>query len=122
MRYPILSLCPLGSRIRRERALHAAPADVAPSLCQTISDYFARAGGKPVIRLETQLQQTIVSLVAEGLGVALLPQSLQKLGMDDVRFRPIIDPPMVEQVLAWRSANLNPVLPRLLAAAGACEK
>lgn len=105
-----------------DEPLIAAPSDVAPSLRQAIIDYFARAGGEPMIRLETQLQQTIVSLVAEGLGVALLPQSLQKLGMDGVRFRPIIDPPMVEQVLAWRSANLNPVLPRFLAAAGAAEK
>lgn len=97
--------------------LLAAPVTVTPSMRQSIADFFARAGLEPQIRLETQLQQTIVSLVAEGIGVALVPQSLQKLGIRGVKFRPLVDAPLVDQVLAWRTGNLNPTLPHFLATA-----
>ena len=40
----------------------------------------------PIFRLEAQLQQTIVSLVAEKLGVALVPTSMSRLGLPDVAF------------------------------------
>src|SRR5690606_33485823 len=48
-------------------ALIAAPEDVSPPLREAIEGWFRAAGIAPVIRLETQLQQTIVSLVAEKL-------------------------------------------------------
>lgn len=119
--HPLATEEPVSAERLVDEPLIAAPADVAPSLRQAIVDYFARAGHEPVFRLETQLQQTIVSLVAEGLGVALLPRSLQKLGISGVRFCPLVDPPMVEQVLAWRPANLNPVLAHFLAVAETAE-
>ena len=97
--------------------LLAAPVSVTPSMRQSITDFYARAGLEPDIRLETQLQQTIVSLVAEGIGVALVPQSLRKLGIHGVKFRPLVDAPFVDQVLAWRTDNLNPTLPPFLATA-----
>jgi len=97
--------------------LLAAPITVTPSMRQSIADFFARAGLEPQIRLETQLQQTIVSLVAEGIGVALVPQSLQKLGIRGVKFRSLLDAPLVDQVLAWRTSNLNPALPHFVATA-----
>lgn len=97
--------------------LVAVPEAVVPSLRQAIDRYCERSGHKPLIRLETQLQQTIVSLVAEGIGVALVPRSLERLGMGGVLFRALVDPPQVEQMLVWRNANRNPVLPHFLAVA-----
>ncbi|WP_108661287.1 LysR substrate-binding domain-containing protein [Acuticoccus kandeliae] len=97
--------------------LVAAPQHVTPTLRQAINDYFARAGLEPVVRLETQLQQTIVSLVAESIGVALVPRSVERVGVSGVRFRPLADAPVVEQVLAWRTANLNPALGHFLTVA-----
>ncbi|RAH98307.1 LysR family transcriptional regulator [Acuticoccus sediminis] len=94
--------------------LVASPPHVTPTLRKAIVEYFAVAGLEPHIRLETQLQQTIVSLVAEGIGVALVPRSVERLGVAGVTFRVLTDAPVVEQVLAWRTSNLNPALPRFL--------
>jgi DNA-binding transcriptional LysR family regulator len=64
--------------------LIATPPDVAPTLRYAILRFFHSGGIAPTIRLEAQLQQTIVSLVAEKLGVALVPTSMSRLGLPDV--------------------------------------
>ena len=98
--------------------LIATPPEVAPMLREAIAGYCRSGGFMPSIRLETQLQQTIVSLVAEQLGVALVPESMHKLGLANVVFRQLADAPSVEHVIAWRPGNLNPALGPLLATAG----
>lgn len=98
-----------------DEALITAPADVVPTLREAIDACFAREGLRPQIRLEVQLQQSIVSLVGEGLGVALVPASLRRLGVPGVAFVALKEAPRVEQVLFWREANANPALPKLLA-------
>jgi DNA-binding transcriptional LysR family regulator len=91
-------------------ALIATPPDVAPTLREAIVR-FCRAGGvAPSFRLEAQLQQTIVSLVAENLGLALVPESMSKLGHPQVAFRALEGAPSVAHVVLWRSANSNPTL------------
>jgi DNA-binding transcriptional LysR family regulator len=113
-----------GQALVRARDLDGEPliatlAEVAPLLREAIAGYCRAAGFLPTIRLETQLQQTIVSLVAEGLGVALVPDSMRKLGLANVTFRPLEDAPGVEHVVAWRPGNLNPALGPFLAVTGA---
>jgi DNA-binding transcriptional LysR family regulator len=98
--------------------LIATPMDVAPTLREAIAEYCRPAGVSPSIRLETQLQQTIVSLVAENLGVAMVPESMRKLGVADVVFRDLAAAPAIEHVIAWRPNNLNPALGPFLAIAG----
>ena len=98
--------------------LIAAPAEVAPLLRHLILSYCRSGGFEPVVQLETQLQQTILSLVAEGLGIALVPESMRKLGVADVVFRDLADAPVIEHVIAWRPGNLNPALRPFLAEAG----
>jgi DNA-binding transcriptional LysR family regulator len=97
--------------------LIAAPAEVAPTLREAIVAYCRSGGFVPTVRLETQLQQTIVSLVAENLGVALVPESMRKLGIADVVFRDLEAAPVIEHIIAWRPGNLNPALWPFLAAA-----
>lgn len=94
--------------------LIAASEAVSPALREAILGWFRPAGSPPFIRLETQLQQTIVSLVAEEVGVALVPESLQKLGVAKVVFRPLVNAPQIETVIAWQPGNLNPSLGLLL--------
>ena len=98
--------------------LIATPMDVAPTLREAIAEYCRPAGVSPSIRLETQLQQTIVSLVAENLGIAVVPDSMRKLGIADVVFRDLEAAPAIEHVIAWRRNNLNPALRPFLAIAG----
>ncbi|MCS0495666.1 LysR substrate-binding domain-containing protein [Ancylobacter sp. MQZ15Z-1] len=98
--------------------LIAAPAEAVPTLHDAIVRYFRSGGIEPSFRLEAQLQQTVVSLVAEGLGIALVPASMSRIGYPDVVFRELEDAPSVAHVVAWRPANLNPALRPFLAEAG----
>ncbi|MEA2733360.1 MAG: hypothetical protein QOD93_6258 [Acetobacteraceae bacterium] len=98
--------------------LIAAPADVAPMLREAIVGYCRSGGFVPTVRLETQLQQTIVSLVGENLGIALVPDSMRKLGIANVAFHDLEGAPTIEHVIAWRLGNLNPALWPFLTAAG----
>lgn len=98
--------------------LIAAPQETAPMLRDAIVRLCRAGGVEPVFRLETQLQQTIVSLVAENLGVALVPESMRRLGRTDVVFRDLEDAPTIAHVVIWRAANLNPALGPFLAEIG----
>jgi DNA-binding transcriptional LysR family regulator len=96
----------------------AVPSEVAPTLREAIVQYCRLGGFAPSFRLEAQLQQTIVSLVSENLGVALVPSSMRSLGLPDVVFRDLKRAPTVAHVIAWRPANQNPTLQPFLKAAG----
>ncbi|MFM0417749.1 LysR family transcriptional regulator [Paraburkholderia aromaticivorans] len=91
-----------------------ASEDVAPTLRATIVEHCRSGGFEPNIRFEVQLQQTVLSLVDEGVGVALVPASMRKAQLAGVVFRPLVDAPLIEQVLAWSPANRNPCLARFL--------
>jgi DNA-binding transcriptional LysR family regulator len=98
--------------------LIATPPEAAPTLRDAIMRYCRSGGFTPSFRLEAQLQQTIVSLVAENLGIALVPASMGRLGLSTVAFRPLIGAPTVAHVVMWREGNPNPTLPPFLAEAG----
>lgn len=98
-----------------------APSDAAPVLRDAIVAYCRAGGVEPAFRLEAQLQQTIVSLVAEDLGIALVPESMSRIGLADVAFRDLAEAPTIAHVVAWRPANLNPTLRPFLAEAGVAE-
>ena len=91
-----------------------ASEEVAPTLRATILEHCRSGGFEPDIRFEVQLQQTVLSLVDEGVGVALVPASMRKAQLAGVVFKPLVDAPLVEQVLAWSPANRNPCLARFL--------
>jgi DNA-binding transcriptional LysR family regulator len=91
-----------------------ASEEVAPILRATILEHCRSGGFEPDIRFEVQLQQTVLSLVDEGVGVALVPSSMRKAQLAGVVFRPLADAPLIEQVLAWSPANRNPCLARFL--------
>jgi len=95
------------------------PAATAPALHELVIGCCRAHGFEPRIRLETHLQQTIVNLVGEGLGVSLVPQSLGKMQLPNAVFRPVPGTPQVEQGLIWAAGNDNPCLAGFLAAAQA---
>lgn len=95
--------------LAQERFL-ITPRDQVPVLYDAIVQRCAAAGFTPIIGLELYLQQTIVNFVAEGLGIALVPFSMQRSQVPGVRFKPIDAPPVVDQVLMWSAANRNPCL------------
>jgi DNA-binding transcriptional LysR family regulator len=94
--------------------LIATARDAAPTLHAKIDEWCRSAGFAPTIRLEAQLQQTILRLVAEGLGLALLPRSVGQLAIGGVVLREVEGAPTLAHVVAWRSRSLNPALPPFL--------
>jgi DNA-binding transcriptional LysR family regulator len=96
----------------------AAAAEVAPVLRAALLAQCARAGFEPGIVMEVQLQQTILSLVAENVGVALVPSSMRQLQLDAVTFKTLPDAVTIAQELVWLGANSNPCLANLLEMVG----
>lgn len=90
------------------------PAATAPALHELVVGCCREQGFEPRISLETHLQQSIVNLVAEGLGVSLVPRSMGKMQLPGAAFRPIEQPRQVEQGIIWAAANANPCLPHFL--------
>lgn len=113
-----------GHRLARARRLKIAQlagepfvlaaGEVAPTLRAAILEHCRSGGFEPDIRFEVQLQQTVLSLVDEGVGVALVPASMRKAQLAGVVFRPLAGAPLIEQVLVWSLANRNPCLQRFL--------
>lgn len=108
--HPLAQRPQLNARDLQGEALIATPHEVAPMLRDAIEVYCRSGGVAPHFRLETQLQQTIISFVAEALGIALVPQSIAKIGVAGVVYRELENSPCVEQVLVWRAGNRNPSL------------
>jgi DNA-binding transcriptional LysR family regulator len=86
------------------------PASTAPELHAAVLACCHHAGFQPHIRLETHLQQTIVNLVARGLGVSLVPDSMRRMQLQGAVFRTLDYSPAVEQGIFWSGHNRNPCL------------
>ncbi len=98
-----------------DQPLIVTSADSAPTARKAVEEYCRSGGYAPSIRLEAQLQNTIVNLVAENLGVALVPDSMRKLAFSGVSFLSLKNAPAIAHALVWRTGNLNPALRNLLA-------
>lgn len=110
VQHPLAKQTQISASMLSECRFIATPYSVAAELRGAIDSYCRMAGFEPQIVLETQLQQTIVTLVAEELGVALLPEPVAKIKVDNVKFIRLTDSPSVEYVLIWRADNINPAL------------
>lgn len=119
---------PAGHRLaERERLPLAALADEpfvlytrswGPSVQDAIIGHCVAAGFSPRIVQEAADVQTIVTLVAAGLGVSLLIGPTPPIAEDAVVYRPVADDlPRWEMALAWSPDNQAPVLSKFLATA-----
>ncbi|MDX2230814.1 MAG: LysR family transcriptional regulator [Leptolyngbyaceae cyanobacterium bins.349] len=79
------------------------PRMVAPGLHDLILSLCLQAGFNPAVTQEAIQMQTIVSLVAAEMGVAIVPLSMQNLQRQGVIYRPLQEPtPTVEIMMIWR--------------------
>lgn len=91
------------------------PARVSPDFHELVLDFYRSRGRQPRIAQEAIQMQTIISLVSAGMGMALVPTSMQHLARTGVRYIPLSEePPLLETGLAWRTANTAPTLRSLL--------
>ena len=87
----------------------------APGLHESLARALARAGGAPRVVQEAREMQTVVGLVAAGMGVSLVPASVGADAHGGVVYRPVAEPaPTVSLALAWRSGGDSPALEAFL--------
>jgi DNA-binding transcriptional LysR family regulator len=114
-----------GHRLAQDRALAIAeiapesfilfPRILAPGLYDQIIALCHQGGFSPQVVQEAVQMQTIVGLVAAGIGIALVPASLQNLQRVGVVYRPLLEEtPQVEISLVWRQGDLSPTVQQFL--------
>lgn len=86
------------------------PRHIAPALHDMIVNYCLQHGVTPTVAMEVNLQQTIVNLVGEGMGVAIVPRSMRNMRLATTTFRPLKNAPMIEVVAVWKHDNHNPCI------------
>jgi DNA-binding transcriptional LysR family regulator len=95
------------------------PRAQAPAFFDHLVNRVAVAGAVPRIAQEAREMHTIVSLVAAGLGVSLVPASVSALAFADVVYRPIAGSPLTELVIVRRRGPADPAVAGFLAVARA---
>jgi DNA-binding transcriptional LysR family regulator len=94
------------------------PRKVGTSLYDHIVGLCRRAGFSPRVEQEAIQMQTIVSLVAAGMGVSLVPASLMNMRRTGVAYRPLAErSPAVEVGVVWRRSDESPATRAFLATA-----
>ena len=92
------------------------PRELAPGLYDLAIAACQKAGFTPHLAQEAIQMQTILGLVAAGLGVALVPRCMSKLQRPDVRYLALDARGFeVETVSLWYSENRAPALAALIA-------
>lgn len=104
-------------RLVREPLIMPPPGDL-PTLRAAMDEAFARVGGDPETVQEARSKFTVLSLVAAGMGVALVPASARIWRRIGVVFREVAgDLPEVELAAAWPRGRDHPAVARLVALA-----
>jgi DNA-binding transcriptional LysR family regulator len=87
------------------------PRHVAPAYHDIVTAMCRQAGFAPDVRHEAIEYQTMLSLVAAGLGVTVVPISVRNLGRTGVAFRPLSGTKaMAELTLLYRTAQQSHAL------------
>lgn len=95
------------------------PRTLAPGLYDQIISLCQQANFSPDVTQEAIQMQTIVSLVAAGMGVAIVPASLQNLQRAGVIYKAVQEPtPEVAIAMIWREHDLSPTVQRFLEVVG----
>jgi DNA-binding transcriptional LysR family regulator len=91
------------------------PSHFRSVLHDAVEDACAAHGFKPLAAHEVAETATLVSFVAAGLGVSLVPVSVCKMTVEGAVYRPLAeDGTRVELAAAWRSNDDRPVLRQAL--------
>lgn len=93
------------------------PRHLGPGLHDQIVGYCARAGFSPAVAQRAVQMQTIVALVAGGLGVSVVPSSVGRYRRPDVVFRALRPATrVVHLAVAYRRDGRNPAARNFVAA------
>ena len=88
------------------------PRYIGSILYDQIINLFQQAGFSPNVVQEAIPQQTILGLVAAGIGISLIHSSTRIIGRPGVVFKDLIEPtPVLETAISWSPNTTNLVLP-----------
>jgi DNA-binding transcriptional LysR family regulator len=91
------------------------PRYLAPALYDLIITLCQQTGFNPKVSQEAIQMQTIVSLVAAGMGIAIVPESLQNLQRTGVVYKTLQQTtPKVAIAMIWRKHQISPILDNFL--------
>lgn len=91
------------------------PRPLAPGLYDQIISLCQQSGFSPNVVQEAIQMQTIISLVAAEIGIAIVPVSLQNLQRTGVVYRSLIEPtPKAQIATVWRKDDRSAVMQRFL--------
>ncbi|HEY9910154.1 MAG TPA: LysR family transcriptional regulator [Thermosynechococcaceae cyanobacterium] len=94
------------------------PAKMGPIFYEQIINMCQQAGFRPKVAQEAVQMQTIIGLVAAGLGIAFVPASLQNFHRSGVIYRPLQEQtPKTGLYLTWRQHDSSPVIRAFLSLA-----
>jgi DNA-binding transcriptional LysR family regulator len=94
------------------------PAKMGPIFYEQIMHSCQQAGFRPKVAQEAVQMQTIVGLVAAGLGIAIVPASMQNFHRGGVIYRPLQEQiPQTGLYLTWRQHDASPVINAFLSLA-----
>jgi DNA-binding transcriptional LysR family regulator len=91
------------------------PRSLAPGLYDQIISLCQRAGFSPTVVQEAIQMQTIISLVAAEIGIAIVPVSLKNLQRTGVIYKPLQEEtPQAEVAIVCRKLDVTPTVQRFL--------
>ncbi|MGL4619808.1 MAG: LysR family transcriptional regulator [Chroococcidiopsis sp.] len=94
------------------------PAKMGPVFYEQIIHSCQQAGFRPKVAQEAVQMQTIIGLVAAGLGIAIVPASLQNFHRSGVIYRPLQNEiPNTGLYLTWRQHDSSPAIRAFLSLA-----
>jgi DNA-binding transcriptional LysR family regulator len=124
-REPLLLALPDGHRLASRKQLELAevagepfviqPRELAATLYDRLVQLAAKAGFHPVVRQQAQQLNGLLALVAAGIGLALIPASMQVVKLAGVSYVPLADPDAyLLLAVASRAENPSPVVSQFL--------
>ena len=123
-REPLVAALPASHRLASSRRIELSslarepfilfPRWRGPGFFDYIVGLCRAAGFSPSIAYEAA-QLDILSLVAAGLGVSIVPSSIRAVRRAGIVFRPIVGNPRADLLVAWRAPEPSPVVREFVA-------
>jgi DNA-binding transcriptional LysR family regulator len=122
---PLVAVLPESHPLAGEEAVHLEmlagepfvtyPSHFRSVVHDAVEDACAAHGFEPITAHEVAETSTLVSFVAAGLGVSLVPASVQNMTVRGAIYRPLTeDTTRVELAMAWRHKDDRPILAHAL--------
>lgn len=115
VKHPLASTSPVPLPALVNEAFILVPSKLAPGLSHQMMDMCLQAGFQPRMAQEAIQFHVIISLVAAGLGIALVPACIRTFQRPDVVYRPLQDITIQAEIqVVWQRADLSSVVRNFL--------